>query len=134
MRPNEVDPNGKKNHNVRADGDQKSRNHSEDRFSSDDGGSIRDALTSSDEPTYQRSSQLIFEEATEALRRARDLDSRHIDLSVEEGLVTLIGEVETRELKKLAEDCVEHITGVTDVMNNIKVRGTGNFMKDQGHH
>jgi hypothetical protein len=41
---------------------------------------------------------------------------------VEHGEVTLVGEVEDRRAKRLAEDITEQVWGVEDVHNNLKAR------------
>jgi len=81
---------------------------------------------------WKRSDERIKEEVSEALYRAHDIDASDIDVTVKEGTVTLSGTVDSREAKRAAETCVERLSGVEDVTNEIKVRKSeGLIGKDQ---
>jgi hypothetical protein len=71
---------------------------------------------------YQRSDERIREDINEELARDGELDASDIDVRVQSCEVTLEGEVETREQKRLAEDLVEACPGVREVNNNLHVR------------
>src|SRR5215216_502085 len=71
---------------------------------------------------YRRSDDRIREDVNEELTRHPDIDASEIDVRVENGEVTLSGTVEERRDKRLAEDIVERIAGVTDVHNQVRVR------------
>jgi hypothetical protein len=61
----------------------------------------------------------------EIMQRLADdwyVDASAIAVSVNEGVVTLAGEVENRPEKRLAEDCADDIAGVRDVVNNLRIR------------
>lgn len=147
MRPHEVIPNGRKNHNVRANSDQKSRNESDDKrlgintnHSQGLGGfSLNEDMIDEYDRVdfsgigpkgYERPTKLIFQEACEALWSDREVDASHIEVSVEEGVVSLKGQVLNREMKRKAEVCVEKVSGVVDVMNELRILGSGNHMSD----
>jgi osmotically-inducible protein OsmY len=51
------------------------------------------------------------------------LDASDIEVSVEQGEVTLRGYVPDRQAKRLAEDIVDFVAGVKDVHNQIRIRG-----------
>jgi hypothetical protein len=68
---------------------------------------------------YKRSDSRIQEDAHEALTRDHDIDASEIEVSVKDGVITLSGAVPERKMKRLAEDCVETISGVIDVRNEI---------------
>jgi osmotically-inducible protein OsmY len=70
---------------------------------------------------YQRSNERIKEEVCEVLTRHGQVDASHINIRVENGEVTLEGTVETRREKRLAEEAVEHLSGVKDVHNQLRV-------------
>lgn len=72
---------------------------------------------------YRRSDERIREEVCERLKSHADLDASDIDVQVTKGEVTLTGETASRAEKRMAEDCVEDISGVQDVTNQIHVRG-----------
>ena len=52
-----------------------------------------------------------------------DLDASGIEVDVSGGVVTLTGTVDDRWAKRLAEDIVERVAGVRDVMNQLRVGG-----------
>lgn len=70
---------------------------------------------------YARSDERIEEEVCEALTQDNEVDASNIEVEVEEGIVTLSGTVSDRRTKKLAENCVEDISGVKDVRNNLTI-------------
>lgn len=71
---------------------------------------------------YRRSDERIREEASEALMRDPFVDASKIRVEVKDGIVTLRGSVESRWMKRQAEDCVDDISGVDDVRNELTVR------------
>lgn len=70
---------------------------------------------------YKRSDQQMCEEANQALERDGRVDASEIEVSCNEGVLKLTGKVENRAAKRDAEECVEDIYGVQDVMNELKV-------------
>lgn len=70
---------------------------------------------------YKRSDERIYEDVCEALYRSSLVDASDITVKVSDGLVTLSGTVENRFSKREAESCVENITGVVDVLNEIRL-------------
>lgn len=78
--------------------------------------------------SYRRSDERIREEVCEALTRHPGIDASDIDLRVENGEVTLTGEVEDRRARRLAEEIAEQCAGVSDVHNELGARrGLGLF-------
>lgn len=71
---------------------------------------------------FKRSDERIREEVSEALFRDNSVDASEIEVTVKEGEVTLSGTVDSRTMKRLAEDCAEAVTGVSDVRNEIRVQ------------
>jgi hypothetical protein len=70
---------------------------------------------------YRRSDERIKEDVCECLAQHGMIDARNIDVTVENGEVTLRGSVEDRQMKRRAEDAVESVSGVRDVHNEIRV-------------
>jgi osmotically-inducible protein OsmY len=70
---------------------------------------------------YQRSDSRINDDVCDCLCDSADVDARNIDVSVSNGEVTLNGSVSDRDQKRRAEDLIEHVSGVRDVHNNLKV-------------
>jgi hypothetical protein len=76
---------------------------------------------------WQRSDDRIREDVNEALSQHGWLDATNVNVDVHNGMVTLTGTVENRYAKRMAEDALENISGVSDVQNNLRVQ-----MGDEG--
>jgi hypothetical protein len=70
---------------------------------------------------YARSDERIRETVCEALSDDDRVDASNIEVTVKNGEVILTGTVEDRQSKRMAEDCVENLSGVKDVQNQIRV-------------
>ena len=70
---------------------------------------------------YKRSDEKIIEEACQRLERDGEIDAVNIEVSAQDGVIRLCGTVEDRQTKRRAEECVESIYGVRDVMNELRV-------------
>lgn len=70
---------------------------------------------------YQRSDARILEDVCEALADHGDLDASEIEVSVEERVVRLGGSVSSRHAKFLAESLAASVTGVEDVLNDVRI-------------
>jgi osmotically-inducible protein OsmY len=70
---------------------------------------------------YQRPDARIEEDAHEALTWDHDVDARNITVRVVGGEVTLEGTVPSRSQKRLAEDALARIRGITDIHNRLRV-------------
>jgi osmotically-inducible protein OsmY len=70
---------------------------------------------------YKRADERISDEAHERLTDDPWVDATMIAISVSGGEVTLSGTVENREAKHRAERCVEDISGVNHVQNNLRI-------------
>lgn len=70
---------------------------------------------------YTRSDDLIVEDVSRSLQEDGRVDASEIEVSCEQGVVTLKGKVEDRKQKRAAEDCAEDVYGVDDVMNELRV-------------
>jgi hypothetical protein len=71
---------------------------------------------------YQRSDERIKEQVSDALMDDDDVDASEISIEVSQGEVTLTGTVSSREEKRAAEDAVEHVSGVREVINQLRVK------------
>jgi BON domain len=71
---------------------------------------------------WQRSDERIREAVNEVLADHDHIDATHIEVTVLDGEVTLSGAVEDRTMKRLAEDCVEQVSGVKEVQNLIRIQ------------
>lgn len=70
---------------------------------------------------YTRSDERIREDVCDRLTDDPHVDASSIQVSVENGVVTLQGQVTERQMKHRAEDCAEHVSGVKDVENRLRV-------------
>ena len=70
---------------------------------------------------YRRSDARIHEEANERLTDHPGIYASEIDVSVDNGEVTLNGSVDSRRTKRLAEDVAERCAGVVDVHNRLRI-------------
>jgi osmotically-inducible protein OsmY len=73
---------------------------------------------------YRRSDERIREDVNERLTDDWRVDAIDIEVSVDNGLVTLAGRVASRAEKRRAEDVAESVSGVTDVSNQLRVYST----------
>lgn len=71
---------------------------------------------------YQRSDDRIFEDVCDRLSQHGQVDASDMDVSVNNGEVTLTGTVQNRREKRLAEDAIESIPGVVDVHNQLRMQ------------
>lgn len=70
---------------------------------------------------YHRSDERIFEEVCETLMAHSYIDASNIAVKVENGIVYLTGAVESREMKRLAEDIIDDLPGVNDIRNELVI-------------
>jgi len=71
---------------------------------------------------YVRTDERIREEVCDRLSWNDEVDATDIEVRVENGEVTLAGSVETRHMKRLAEDLADDVWGVNDVHNTLRVQ------------
>jgi len=85
------------------------------------GGPRRESHRGKGPANYARSDERIRELVCEALTDDDDVDATHIEVTVTDGEVTLSGTVEERYQKRMAESCVEQVSGVIDVHNQVRI-------------
>ena len=73
---------------------------------------------------YRRPDDRILEDINEALTRHPEIDASNINVEVRNAVVTLSGTIESRQMKRLAEDCAEVVAGVDDVNNELRIDAT----------
>ena len=89
---------------------------------------------------WTRSDERIKEDICERLTAHGDIDASDIEVEVKDGEVTLGGTVTDRRTKRMAEDEADHVSGVKDVHNRIKLRagelesGTGRQGSEKDLH
>ncbi len=74
---------------------------------------------------YERTDGRLKEQVCDALADDNDLDASGIEVKVASGEVTLDGQVDSRQAKRHAEDCVEAVSGVKHCQNNLRVAQNG---------
>lgn len=75
---------------------------------------------------YTRSDDRIREDINDRLSDDAFIDAENIEVSVNNGEVTLTGTVDDRSSKRRAEDVAEAISGVKNVENRIRVSASSN--------
>jgi osmotically-inducible protein OsmY len=70
----------------------------------------------------KKSNDVLRKEIIEALKWDPLLNSNTIEVSVQDGIVTLSGIVDNYNNKKQAEHIVKHVSGVKSVLDNIEVK------------
>jgi BON domain len=70
---------------------------------------------------YRRSDERIHEDVCERLMEHPSIDASDVEVSVNEGDVTLTGLVESRAIKHLTETMTETVPGVKEVHNHLRV-------------
>ena len=80
---------------------------------------------------YGRSDVLIYDEVCEALKWSPDVDASEIEVSVQQGVVSLNGFVDSRHSKKLAEKICDRISGVQDVENLLIIKKDFDLEEDK---
>lgn len=78
----------------------------------------------------------IYEQVCKKLLNDRWIDASEIEVEVKNGVVVLKGLAPDREMKRLAEKCIENTPGVSDVFNLISLsstnqKGTEGLIKKQ---
>ena len=71
---------------------------------------------------YQRPDERIFEDVCERLTQHGQIDASDMEVAIENGEVTLQGQVDNRRTKRLVEDIIDDIPGVVDIHNQLRVR------------
>jgi hypothetical protein len=70
---------------------------------------------------YQRSDERLKEDICERLMADPDIDASEVTVTVRDGEVTLEGSVETRAMKRAAEDTADGIFGLRQVHNRLRI-------------
>jgi len=70
---------------------------------------------------YRRSDERIRKDVGEAISMFPHLDASNVEISVSEGEVTFTGTIESRRMKRCLEDAIDHVRGVKDVRNEVRV-------------
>jgi hypothetical protein len=71
---------------------------------------------------YKRSDDRILEDVNDRLTQHAMIDASQIEVEVQEGEVTLNGEVQNRRMKRIVEANVDLIPGVIDVHNRLRLK------------
>jgi len=83
-----------------------------------------------EEPPPGRTDDLIAEDILRGLEAAEEIDDREIDIAVDRGVVALNGTVDTYAIKELAGRIAEHVDGVTEVHNRLRIRTDAGVLPD----
>lgn len=82
---------------------------------------------------YTRTDEKIKDDVQEKLYHDSFIDASDIDVTVNDGEVTLSGTVDSKQTKRRAEDCAERVSGVNEVSNHLKTnRSSSNYSSEIG--
>lgn len=70
---------------------------------------------------WKRTDEKIKEEVCLALQNSLEVDPSRLEVDVEEGCVTLKGEISSKGMQRVAEDLVGSVPGVIDVFSLLRV-------------
>jgi hypothetical protein len=70
---------------------------------------------------WKRSDDRIRDDVCDMLERDSHIDASEIEVSVKDQIVFLNGTIESRIMKRHAENLIENIYGVLDIQNNLNV-------------
>jgi hypothetical protein len=70
---------------------------------------------------FKRSDERLNEEISERLMQHGQIDASNIDVEVRGGEVYLRGEVDDRQTKRMAEDILDDVMGITEVHNELRI-------------
>jgi osmotically-inducible protein OsmY len=79
---------------------------------------------------YRRSDDRIRDDVNDRLTDDPYVDASDVDVRVENGEVTLTGTVDSRMVRRRAEDVAETVSGVSHVQNNLRVRQQGGTQRE----
>ena len=83
---------------------------------------VKGAFSGKGPKNYVRSDERIHEDVCEHLTHHPYIDASDIEVIVRDGEVTLSGTVDARMVKRAAEEACDHVRGVKDVHNHLRVR------------
>ena len=90
-------------------------------FDPHEGQRIRGQFSGKGPRGYRRSDERIQDDVCQCLTDDDHIDASNIEVTVNDREVTLSGTVTSRMQKRHAEDLIEHLPGVRDVINSIRV-------------
>jgi osmotically-inducible protein OsmY len=70
---------------------------------------------------YRRSDERIREEVCESLMKHPGIDASEFEVTVKDGVVTLVGTVPDRWMKRASEWVVDGVSGVRDIRNELNI-------------
>ncbi|MCR4264684.1 BON domain-containing protein [Nitratireductor sp. ZSWI3] len=73
---------------------------------------------------YVRSDERVHEDVNDRLAEDGMLDASDIEVTVDQGEVTLSGTVADRFEKRRAEDCADSVSGVRHTQNNLRIQAS----------
>jgi osmotically-inducible protein OsmY len=71
--------------------------------------------------SYKRTDDRIHDEICDRLTQHSLIDASLMDVHVENGVVTLTGEVLDRRMRYMAEDVADNVSGVKEIHNKLRV-------------
>lgn len=85
-------------------------------------------------PHIRRPDEFLEQEAIWNLTQNGAVDGRYLQVKVRDGILVLTGEVSSRPQKMIAQACVEQVSGVVHVENQLKIKRVSRFRDDHSMH
>lgn len=101
-------------------------------FGTEEGGRSRESYRGVGTKNYSRSDDRISEDVNDRLSDDYMLDASDIEVSVDNGEVTLSGTVTSKYDKRRAEDITDDVSGVKHVQNNLRVSESSTYEYNTG--
>ena len=89
-----------------------------------DGAKVQGPYAGKGPKNYRLSDERIREDVNEALTHHPGIDASDTEIAVKDSVVTLSGTIESRQMKTLAEECVENVIAVKEVKNELRIDTT----------
>ena len=69
---------------------------------------------------YRRSNERVHEDVCEALKNHHEINAAEVEVKVADGVVSLTGTVDDRQMRRAVEDVVRSIPGVLEIENHLR--------------
>lgn len=76
---------------------------------------------------WKLSDEKLKDKVSEVLFHSHDVDPSELEVTVEDNVVYLKGNIQSKGMRRVAEDLVGSIPGVIDVFTQLKIKDTSNF-------
>ncbi|MFL5784189.1 MAG: BON domain-containing protein [Bacteriovoracaceae bacterium] len=83
--------------------------------------------------TGKNSDDIIRDQILRILLVNGEFDAHNVEVDVEDGVVTIEGDVSGRHAKRVTEKCLSEVDGIKTIENRLKVRRISRFSDNSMH-